>query len=322
MVRNKIEKIGIDIAFCVNDAYVPYITVTIKSIAENNRGRNIHIHVLTDAIRDISRRRLHEVVEMYDNISLHIHIVDDSLLRHLKITDNWPIHAWYRILLPDIIPEDVKTVLYLDADTLVTADLSNIFALDMTGKAVAGALDLQSFFEKTYVRCGYDPCKQYLCSGVLLLNLDYWRKYKLTKQIIDWARQNHELIKCPDQDSINVLCQDAKIVLPLQYGFMHCFCENEIFYRDPYRAELEACIERPAIIHYCGCPPWGREYRKHILHHEWEKYNRMLRHPVRRVYQVKGLLKLKVMIWDLLHLYGGRRQLSIAQVRDRLQQSC
>ena len=305
-------------AFCVNDAYAAYIAVTIKSIAENNRGGSNRIYVFTDAMSERSRKTLADVVGPYENCSLHIYEVDDTPLRGLY-AGNFTIYTWYRILIPSILPESVERVLYLDADTLVTDSLDGLFSMDMTDKAIAAAPDIQSWFENAFRRCGYDKSKGYVCAGVLMMNLDYWRRHDLTEKMRTWALQKQDLIKCPDQDAINYICQDAKIVLPLRYGFMHCFCEYDMFYEAPYREELKACIGRPAIIHYNGCAPWAKENHKHVMHHVWEQYNRMLRRPVRRRYTTMGMLKFKTMIWDLVHLYKGRQASTEAAVRARLE---
>ena len=304
-------------AFCVNDAYARYIAVTIKSIAENNRGSNNSIHVFTDTVSERNKKLLNEVVGTYGNCSLHIYEVDDAPLKGLY-TGNFTIYTWYRILIPSVLPESVERVLYLDADTLVTDDLGELFALEMTDKAIAAAPDIQSWLEGAFLRCGYDSSKGYICAGVLMMNLDYWRRHNLAEKMTGWALQKRDLIKCPDQDAINYICQDSKIILPLRYGFMHCFCEYDMFYGSEYCEELKACIDRPAIIHYNGCAPWAKECHKHVLHHKWEEYNGMLARPVKRRYMTKGVLKLKTMIWDLVHLYKGRRSNTEAMVSSRL----
>lgn len=309
------------IAFCMNNAYAPYVMVSVKSIAENhnNVSGKICLHILTDYISDINSQRLYDIVKNYGNMSLRIHLIDsDTALSDLK-TGHWTIHAWYRILLPKILPNTVEKVLYLDPDTIVVSDISELFILDMTGKAIAAVPDILSFNDETFVRCRYAMHKQYICAGVMMMNLDFWRKYNLTDKIINWAQKNSEYMTHPDQDAINYICQDVKIVLPLRYGFTHCFCEYDMFYMPPYREQLEQSIQNPVIIHYNGCIPWGREYHKHVLHHEWEKYNRMLRHPIRRTYQARGWKKMKIMCWDLLHLFKGRQKLTITKVKDRLQ---
>lgn len=40
-----------DIVYCINNKYVPYIEVSICSVFENNKEHNINIHIL---INDIS----------------------------------------------------------------------------------------------------------------------------------------------------------------------------------------------------------------------------------------------------------------------------
>ena len=78
---------------------------------------------------------------MYPNAILDIVIVDDSKLKDLK--DTWTIYTWYRVLLPEIDGCSVHRVLYLDADTLVSENIEELFSLDMTGKAIAGTVDFQ-----------------------------------------------------------------------------------------------------------------------------------------------------------------------------------
>lgn len=308
----------IHIAFGINDAYAPYVSVTIKSIIENNRKNDIHIHVLTDKISKSNQRRLTDVVDGCKSAKLEIHTVDDSLLNGLK-TRVWTIYIWYRVLLPKILPIEVKKVLYLDADTLVTTDLRELFSLDMIDKSIAASIDVQSFDDGTFERCRYDKSKKYVCSGVLLMNLEYWRENGLAEMLVDWANSNSERIMFPDQDAINHVCRDSKIVLPLRFGILNVFFQNDIFYRDEYAAQLRDCIERPAIIHYAGCYPWIRFFDSHPMKDEWDKYNNMLPHPVGRVYLPKRWLYFKVILWKLLHHpFKKKTHLTVEDVKRRL----
>ena len=45
-------------AFCVNDAYVPYIAVTIKSIRVHHPDEGLVFHILTDGVSEKNRARL------------------------------------------------------------------------------------------------------------------------------------------------------------------------------------------------------------------------------------------------------------------------
>lgn len=308
----------IHIALCVNDGYVPYISVTIKSIIENHIGNIVTIHVLSDYISSSKEKLLQEVVESHDNVTLQIHIVDDSILRGLK--DTWSIYTWYRVLLPKILSEDVHRVLYLDADTLVAGNISDLFSIDMKEKAIGGAIDILSFVPRTFERCMYEQEKQYICAGVMLMNLDYWRANNLTDRIVKWGRDNDARIQFPDQDTINYICRDHKIILPMRYGIIGAYFEKDVFLRQPYLDQLKECLQAPAIIHYAGQAPWKIELSYHPLQEKWERYNKMLKHPAKKVYITKGWNFVKMKIWNMLHPNQIKRRINITELLQKLEQ--
>lgn len=285
------------VAFCVNDGYAQYIMVTIKGLLENNSDP-IVIHVLSDYISERNVARLKDLVSSYTFAELKVIIVDDSKLRGLK--DTWTIYTWYRVLLPEILDKDVHRVLYLDADVLVAGNIGELFRLDMTGKAIAGTIDFQSKDISTYKRCGYEPKKEYVCAGIMLMNLDYWREHDIANQVVRWGRDNNDRIQFPDQDSINYICRNAKILLPLKYDIVDGFFHDDYYYQH-YPRELRECVDAPVIIHYAGQAPWVVELSNHLLQDEWEKYNRELKEPVNKIYQSKGILKIKVILYRLFH---------------------
>lgn len=303
------------VAFCVNDGYAQYIMVTIKGLLENNSDP-IVIHVLSDYISERNVARLKDLVSSYTFAELKVIIVDDSKLRGLK--DTWTIYTWYRVLLPEILEKDVHRVLYLDADVLVAGNIGELFRLDMTDKAIAGTIDFQSKDISTYKRCGYEPEKEYVCAGIMLMNLDYWREHDIANQVVRWGRDNNDRIQFPDQDSINYICRNAKILLPLKYDIVDGFFHDDYYYKN-YPQELRECVESPVIIHYAGQAPWVVELSSHLLQDEWETYNQALRQPVKKVYQSKGFLKIKVILYRLFH-FNTIRRLERHDVINRLEQ--
>lgn len=303
------------VAFCVNDGYAQYIMVTIKGLLENNSDP-IVIHVLSDYISERNVARLKDLVSSYPFAELKVIIVDDSKLHGLK--DTWTIYTWYRVLLPEILDKGVHRVLYLDADVLVAGNIGELFRLDMTDKAIAGTIDFQSKDISTYKRCGYEPEKEYVCAGIMLMNLDYWREHDIANQVVRWGRDNNDRIQFPDQDSINYICRNAKILLPLKYDIVDGFFHDDYYYKN-YPQELRECVESPVIIHYAGQAPWVVELSSHLLQDEWETYNQALRQPVKKVYQSKGFLKIKVILYRLFH-FNTIRRLERHDVINRLEQ--
>ena len=305
------------IAFCVDNAYAEYLSVTIKSIIYNNSRHNITFHIISDYISKKQACRLKELVYGLEKFDLLFHFIDDTSLKGLKIMREWPIQAWYRLLLPDVLGKEISKILYLDADTLVEADLNELFDWDLSGKSIAAVVAPSNFNPKHYKRLGYDCKKQYICSGVILMNLDYWRAHNLTTKIVSWANENMDKLVFPDQDAINVVCQDTKILLPLKYGFVQGFLYEERFFDFPFFTQLKDAVYNPAVIHYAFCAPWYRDTQRHIMHDKWQKYNEMLEYPIKCRYKAKGLLKIKQIIWNILNP-APRPFFSINEIQKRI----
>lgn len=278
-------------AFCCSDDYAPYAAVCIRSILLHKNKDEIVVHILTDYLSYQSMQKLKEAAKAPEN-ELVIHQIDDKELQNLPL-NIWSVHTWYRILLPDILPESVEKVLYLDCDTLIVDNISNLFKLNINDFAFAAVEDPQSYNPLTYERCGYSSKNKYICAGVMLLNLTYWRKMNLKDRLIEYAQQNKETIKYPDQDALNVVCKDVKVILPLKFGFMDAFFQDQVILDQLSKKELEEALRNPAIIHYAGCAPWIKESRPSIFHKEWDNVNKTLKHRAKVGYKCSGLRSTK-----------------------------
>lgn len=304
----------LDIVFCVNDRYLPFVTVCIKSITVHHKTENVRIHILTDNISESSKKRLSN--EFYDvaNTEIIFYYVDDSPLKGLQA---WSKYTWYRLLLSSVLPEDIDTVLYLDADTLVCDNLSELFETDMDGFSVAGVVDPIHFHDDAYIRCGYTPDKGYMCAGVLLVNLRYWRENSMQEKMLAWA-QKYPDIKLHDQDCINTVCQDSKKFLPLRYGVIDALFTEDKLYSPDCLVEIEESINNPAIVHYAGKAPWFKDGARHFMSEKWYDCNSSLKRPAKMTYRSSGLLKLKIQIHDILHPDTRRDGVSKSEITDRL----
>lgn len=288
------------IAFCINDGYARYVSVVLKSLSVNNREDRFCIHILTDYLSDASIKTLQD---QCGNNELQIHVVDDTKLKRLK--DTWSVYTWYRILLPEILP-DVDKVLYLDAETLITSSIAEFFELDMADKAVAGVIDVQAFNPELKVRIGVDANGHYICAGVLMMNLDYWRTHDIADKIIKWAVVNDKKIEFPDQDAINAVCVDSKIVLPMKYGVLDAHFHIGWRYSEEMRRQALEALDHPVIVHYAGQAPWIYERMYHQFQHLWDEYNSMLEIPVEKIHfeERNNSLKLRVRRFlDRIHIW-------------------
>lgn len=278
-----------DIAYSIDENYVGYCLVSICSLLENNTDETITVHILYD---DLSVGSINRIKQFFygRNGNVKFHQIDSSMVKGLILND-WPRSAWYRIFLPNLLEPEVDRVLYLDCDTIVAGSLSELFDLDMAENSLAGCVDIMTLDNSVYERLGYASSKGYICSGVLLLNLDYFRKYDLTNRILSFARENSFILKSPDQDAINYICQDSKILLPLKYETMNSYFRNDEFV-NLYKDEFKDMILDPRIIHYAGCPPWFIETNVHIYSSLFWKYARIVG-GIKMLHFSKGLYIIK-----------------------------
>lgn len=171
---------------------------------------------------------------------------------------------------PIIFPNDLHQVLFLDADTFVIGSLHDLYSMDFSMCAIAGCIDPLSFKPETFKRLDYDCSLGYICAGVMIVNLDYWRKARLIERIIRYIVENEYIIRHKDQNAINYVCRNNKIILPLKYGIMACFLSEDWFLGDSYSEELNDCKSSPTIIHFAGNAPWEKEFSHSLYHEEWQ----------------------------------------------------
>ncbi len=261
----------LDICYAINDKYVDYCLVSMVSVMENN-PHLIKFHILTDSLEESNNQKLHDIVNKYGH-QLKIYNIDDSRLEGQNIS--WSKYGWYRIFAPDVLDAGITKLLYLDCDTIVCGDISDLFEIEKDDWSVAAVTDLMDIFPSIYEFVGYEMHKGYFCSGVLMMNLSYFRKNKISEKILRFAIENPDRINFPDQDALNYVCQDSKITLPLKYGILDPFFRHHKFITK-YRNEIKDALEDPRIIHYAGCAPWIIESNPHHFDYLFWKYADMI----------------------------------------------
>lgn len=292
-----------DFALCFNDGYVPYASVTIKSIVNSmDKSDDGHIHIISDFLSDKHKAFIKNIASDAD-VRFYIINADNEIFRDLPVM-TWSIYTWYRILLPDLLSDNIHRILYLDCDVVVNDNLDDLFIMDMGSKSIAACLDIQAYNQDHYRRLNYDSNLRYICAGVLLMNLDEWRKKNLSVAIVEFSKTNKDIIMYPDQDSINYVCRYDKIILQPKYGVLVPFFREKDFIKE-HLSEMREMIEKPAIVHYAGYQPWIYMKNK-SLHSKlwWRTYSSLYAFPLIRydyiLYFIKWWTKVLMIYMKLI----------------------
>lgn len=245
-------------------AYVPHVAALLQSLAASHAPGTVVAHFLHDAsvsAGDVERMRLSAT-----QAGLHFHAYQPSTsqLARLSVSLRYPQVVWYRILLPELLPE-VERVLYLDADTLVLQDLSPLWALDLADYPLAAVEDVQDpAHAHVPLQIGLARREDYFNSGVMLMNLEVMRAQHFTEALLEVAR-SRQVQDFPDQIALNILVKGYWLHLPPKWNCMSPFIEQsdragEVAVRTP---EQRLAAASPCILHFEG--DWRRGKPWHYL---------------------------------------------------------
>lgn len=244
--------------FSSDDNFADILGCALISLFENNREQEtIEVYILDGGISEGNKRKLESIFQQYERMVHFIEVPDISQLTGEAATSGrWPISAFARIFVDELIPKTVKQILYLDCDVLVLGSLKNLWEMDLKDKTVAGTMDCLSRQRKQNIGiANEDP---YINSGVMLIDMDKWRINQIEKRCMDYIRKSVGKFSYPDQDVINKVLHKDLLVLPPEYNAMTLFFDftypDMIKYRKPqsyYSAQqVDHARKHPRIVHF------------------------------------------------------------------------
>ena len=236
----------ISIAYAPDDNYVNQTVVSMKSALEHNE--QIEFIIMYSKLSAESMQKLGAV-----GGSLRLIKMDESQFADLTLSKWVTVQAWFRIKLPDLC-KDLDKVLYLDCDTLIRGNLDELFSLDLTDKYLAGVKDVwgvSKYVKRLGMKSGV-----YVNSGMLLFNCDYCRKEHFFDKVVDFAKNNAKIIEFCDQDSINKVVDEYKLVISPKYNLMDTWWRGGYYeFEGEEETEYLQAKENPVIAHLTGLKP-------------------------------------------------------------------
>lgn len=249
----------VEVALCLDAPYAPHAAVLMKSINANTT-RPVRFHVLDldtpadarDKITGMVRARRGECL-WYDVD----HSVPDEATAH-----GWSPSASYRLLLPQMLPAEVKRVLYIDIDTVVFDDIGEVFDFDLAGHALAAVRDWPGSQEDLDRRIEQLGSADYFNSGLLLMDLDAWRREKLADQVWDAMVKAAGAFRFPDQDALNAVFAGRWRHLPDRWNMQRPIMKGTASQLGFTPGEYIALALSPGMVHFTGSPkPWAGKQR-------------------------------------------------------------
>ena len=208
------------IGLCTDNRYAMPCGVCVTSLLENNKDEEITVYVLEKELTDENRKKFDRLAADYGQ-KIELIPVDDDIFKGYPTTHQFRLSTYYRFLFADILPKDVHKLIYLDCDTLVLDNLRELWDIDVTNYSIAAVEDQQG--DNVHIFNRLHELKKYYNAGVLILNLDSWRKNSSMRQLMQLMDNNASRFDFLDQDAINVLFRESTLELPYCYNVQNMF---------------------------------------------------------------------------------------------------
>lgn len=267
----------LDILCATDDCFAPYCGIMLTSLFENNKNKLCRVFIIVS--QQLSRKNNHRLIKLGETYGQEIQFIkiDDSLFHGFPLLYGSSV-TYFRLLGAELLPMTVSRVLYLDSDLIVNGDLSSLWSIDLSNAAVAVVTDRAPLVESRPNELQYPLAAGYFNAGVLLVNIDYWRANKISRQCISYLEKHHNVLRYHDQDVLNVVLFDKKIMLPLEYNFQKDFLRNDSYKYEcaEFQATILKTSAKPTVIHYSGkLKPWSVAYYGNPYYKVWKSYKRL-----------------------------------------------
>lgn len=203
-----------NIVYALDDGYKLYTAVSIYSLLSNkNKESEYKIHILHHPDLDI-----HYFDKLQQHFNTQFNFVDmGDTAKDLFISRHIKTPTYYRLWITEVLP-NMDRCIYLDGDTIIHKDLTELYNTDLGDNIVGGVYDLPGKIGKYKEKEKNNRPLIYVNAGVLLMDLNNFKKYNVVKLMKNWMENNINPLY-HDQDIINFSLQGFIKLLPTIYNF-------------------------------------------------------------------------------------------------------
>ncbi len=273
----------LSILYQSSEEFLPYAGISIFSLLKNNVKTIDKVYLVCANISDENKRKLEIISKEFQRQIVYI---DSEVLDNFLKENNIPRYkgsyaTYYKMFAADLVGENVKRLLYIDADTTVESGLDELLYYDFKDNVLAMSHDAMTLNHKKSIGL---KGKAYFCAGVVLFNVEQWRKQECKRKLINhitFVRGDYPVV---DQDILNIVFENQVGVLSAKFDWTTLYeqfsykdlckifqLKNSFFYTEK---EIEEAKKTIVIYHefgYFGEQTWNKE-ETHPFTKKWNEY--------------------------------------------------
>lgn len=236
----------IPVFYTISDSYTPYAAVSIQSLINHvDSQRDYTITLLVQEISVENKTALENLST--ENVHVNVFHIKDAMVQRIDNGEEnylrgqfFTMSIFYRLFIPELFPQYDKCV-YLDADTIINADIAELYDINLEGNMFASCPDLSirymPLLQEYITKCqGILPPEKYINNGVIVFDMKAFRDKKFIDKFFYLMEKYHFDNIDPDQAYMNEMCEDKIYHLPKEWDSM------------PNESIPE--FKNPKIVHY------------------------------------------------------------------------
>ena len=122
-----------------DDNFIQHCSIMLVSLLINNR--DVEIFVLTEGLKQENMNIIRTEVERYDGIVRFLQVDSEAVEKFPMPQSAGLTHisraTYYRLLISDLLPENIHKAIYLDCDIVINGSLQELWDMKLDGYALA-----------------------------------------------------------------------------------------------------------------------------------------------------------------------------------------
>lgn len=211
----------IDIVYSTDKKYLSICSTSMISLFSNNKNfEKINIHILTLDLSSHEIEKFNILAKKFKNVYFYFYHLNELIKKYTIHNQGYSLAGYLRIFIKSVLPQEIEKILYLDGDTLITGDLSELWNMDLGENICGGVLDSVTLDAKT--RIGLKEYDNYFNAGVLLINLKKWKEENIESKLLYFLNINKGNVFHHDQGLVNAVIREWK-ELPAKFNTMSVY---------------------------------------------------------------------------------------------------
>lgn len=277
----------VNVTYATNEEYAPHMMVSIYSMLKNaSPDSDFDISIMFKELSEESERKLKLLESWRSGVTIHLidigmrdNLVSERTFAYITSETN------YRLFLLGELFSSYDRMIYLDCDTVVLGDITELFETDLEGNAAGvveaidqryySALKKAMFFEGVPYNSdnyrsrilGLRNIKGYFNAGVVLFDLVKARELSDDRNAVQLLNRRRYIYN--DQDVLNMIFNEHEKLLDLKWNYTNEIVKLREFQRpEMQRLFADTQMDEYGIIHYVSAKkPWkGEAYLQNYYH--------------------------------------------------------